>query len=215
MTNLIYRMLPYPMTATVSMPGGCAFALLSIGASGCATRLLVCHRFAVYRFTTLCLIIIILFQEDNIFGTNSSLTYGPQIQKHTYVWYLLTELKLFTVCTPSMRRAGYPILLPWRGGGTIYPGPRPADVTTRSPIMVAECLLSRSMLIKMYYHFMVCACSCIFTLEPGYEKMFFTSYANNKNADQPAHPRSLISAFVISCWDSIISLDSIAEISRL
>ena len=36
------------------------------------------------------------------------------------------------------------------GGGTIYPGSRPADVTTRSPGMVAECLLTRSMLIKMY-----------------------------------------------------------------
>ena len=30
-----------------------------------------------------------------------------------------------------------------------------------------------------------------------------------------AHPRSLISAFVVRCLDSIISLDSIAEISRL
>ena len=37
------------------------------------------------------------------------------------------------------------------------------------------------------------------------------SYANNKGADQPAHPHSLISAFVIRCLDSIISLDSIAE----
>ena len=26
-----------------------------------------------------------LFQEDNIFGTNASLTYGPQIQRHTCV----------------------------------------------------------------------------------------------------------------------------------
>ena len=51
--------------------------------------------------------------------------------------------------------------------------------------------------------------------EPGHEKMCFMSYANNKGADQPAHPRSLISAFVVRCLDSIISLDSIAEISRL
>ena len=29
------------------------------------------------------------------------------------------------------------------------------------------------------------------------------SYANNKGADQPAHPRSLLSAFVIRCLDSI------------
>ena len=35
------------------------------------------------------------------------------------------------------------------GGGTIYPGSRPADVTTRSPRMVAESLLTRSMLIKL------------------------------------------------------------------
>ena len=41
------------------------------------------------------------------------------------------------------------------------------------------------------------------------------SYANNKGADQPAHPRSLISAFIVRCLDSIIPLDSIAEISRL
>ena len=41
------------------------------------------------------------------------------------------------------------------------------------------------------------------------------SYANNKGADQPAHPRSLISTFVVRYLDSIISLDSIAEISLL
>ena len=40
-------------------------------------------------------------------------------------------------------------------------------------------------------------------------------YANNKGADQLAHPRSLISVFVVRYLDSIISLDSIAEISRL
>ena len=46
------------------------------------------------------------------------------------------------------------------------------------------------------------------------EKMCLMSYANNKGADQPAHSRSLISAFVVRYLDSIISLDSIAEISR-
>ena len=51
--------------------------------------------------------------------------------------------------------------------------------------------------------------------EPGHKKMCLMSYVNNKGADQPAHPLSLISAFVIHCLDSIISLDSIAEISRL
>ena len=34
-----------------------------------------------------------------------------------------------------------------------YPGSRPAGVTTRKPRMVTECLLTRSMLIKMYLPF--------------------------------------------------------------
>ena len=33
-------------------------------------------------------------------------------------------------------------------------------------------------------------------------------YANNKGADQPAHPRSLISAFVVRCLDSIYNTSS-------
>ena len=36
------------------------------------------------------------------------------------------------------------------GGGTIYLGSRPEGVTTHSLRMVTECLLARSMLIKMY-----------------------------------------------------------------
>ena len=42
----------------------------------------------------------------------------------------------------------------------------------------------------------------------------FMEYANNKGADQPVHPRSLISAIVVRCLDSIIALLAIAEISR-
>ena len=34
--------------------------------------------------------------------------------------------------------------------------------------------------------------------EQGHEKMCFMSYVNNKGADQPAHPRNLISAFVFT-----------------
>ena len=43
----------------------------------------------------------------------------------------------------------------------------------------------------------------------------FLSYANSKDTDQPAHPRSLISVFVIRCLDSIIPLVSISKISSL
>ena len=39
------------------------------------------------------------------------------------------------------------------------------------------------------------------------------SYANNKDADQPAHPRSLISVFVVRCLDSVLSLVSETKIS--
>ena len=40
-------------------------------------------------------------------------------------------------------------------------------------------------------------------------------YADNKCADQPAHPRSLISTFVFHCFDSIISVVSISKMSSL
>ena len=54
-----------------------------------------------------------------------------------------------------------------------------------------------------------------YIIEPGHEKMCLMLYVNNKGADQPAHSRSLISAFVVRCLDSVISLDPIAEIPRL
>ena len=39
----------------------------------------------------------------------------------------------------------------------------------------------------------------------SWEKLF-VPYANNKDVDQTAHPRSLISVFVIRCLDSIVAL---------
>ena len=43
----------------------------------------------------------------------------------------------------------------------------------------------------------------------------FLPYVNNKNADQPAHPSSLISAFVVHCQDSMISKRAKSKLSRL
>ena len=40
----------------------------------------------------------------------------------------------------------------------------------------------------------------------------FIPYANNKGANQPANSRSLISAFVVRCLDSVISLLAIDKI---
>ena len=41
------------------------------------------------------------------------------------------------------------------------------------------------------------------------------TYASNKGADQPAHLRSLISAYVVGCLDNVMSLVSVTEISSL
>ena len=54
-----------------------------------------------------------------------------------------------------------------------------------------------------------------FSCEPGHEKICLMSFANNKGADQPAHPHSLISAFVARCLDSVLSLVYVTEISSL
>ena len=48
--------------------------------------------------------------------------------------------------------------------------------------------------------------------EPGHEKMFLMSYANNKGADQIA--LNLISAFIVRCLDNV-SLVSVTKISSL
>ena len=44
-------------------------------------------------------------------------------------------------------------------------------------------------------------------------KPVFGGFANNKGAEQPAHPRSLISTFVICFSESIISKLATDEIS--
>ena len=53
------------------------------------------------------------------------------------------------------------------------------------------------------------------SIDPGHAKMCLMPYANNKGADQPAHPRSLISAFIVRSLDSIIFLVSRSEIPRV
>ena len=52
------------------------------------------------------------------------------------------------------------------------------------------------------------------TIEPGHEKMYLMPYANNKGTDEPAHPRSLISAFVVHCSDRMVRLVCISKISK-
>ena len=50
---------------------------------------------------------------------------------------------------------------------------------------------------------------------PGHAKMWLMPYANSKGADQPPHPRSLISTFVVRCLDSMICILAISKGSRL
>ena len=117
------------------------------------------------------IMVITLFQENNIWHecqsniwSSYTKTYSRLIitdrTKIIYSMYRAGEVSVHRTCC---KRATQPYS--FEGGGTIYPGSRPA-VTTRSPRMVAECLLTRSMLIKMYCHFMVCACICaiVFTV---------------------------------------------------
>ena len=40
-------------------------------------------------------------------------------------------------------------------------------------------------------------------------------YANTKGADQPTHPHSLISVFVVRCLDRMIPMFDISKIARL
>ena len=49
---------------------------------------------------------------------------------------------------------------------------------------------------------------------PGHTKTCLMPYANNKGADQPAHPHSLISTFVVRCLDSMICILAISKVSR-
>ena len=49
---------------------------------------------------------------------------------------------------------------------------------------------------------------------PGHAKTCLKPYANNKCADQPAHPRRLIRTFVVRCIDSVICILAISKVSR-
>ena len=49
---------------------------------------------------------------------------------------------------------------------------------------------------------------------PDHAKMCLMAYVNNNSADQPAHPRSLISTFVVRCLDSMIRILAVYKVSR-
>ena len=79
-----------------------------------------------------------------------------------------------------------------------------ASITGKQLIFSGFFLLYLSSLLS---HF------CWKSYGPRLEKTCLRGFLNNKGADQPAHPRRLISAFVIRFWESIISKLAIAEIT--
>ena len=81
---------------------------------------------------------VLRYKDIHAFDNNKTM-------KIIYSMYRAGEVSVHRACC---ERATQPYSL--GGGGTICPGSRPAGVTTRSPRMVTECLLTRSMLIKMY-----------------------------------------------------------------
>ena len=56
-------------------------------------------------------------------------------------------------------------------------------------------------------------CAAKLKIGPQREKTCLRGFANNTGADQPAHPRSLISAFVIRFLESIICKLATGDIS--
>ena len=64
------------------------------------------------------------------------------------------------------------------------------------------------MLISRYYKFVLAQLN-----GTGHAKMCLMPYVNNKGADQPAHPRSLISTFIVHHLDSIICILAIYKVS--
>ena len=81
---------------------------------------------------------ILRYKDIHAFDNNKTM-------KIIYSMYRASEVSVHRACC---KRATQTYSL--GGGGTIYPGSRPEGVTTRCPRMVTECLLTRSMLIKMY-----------------------------------------------------------------
>ena len=115
------------------------------------------------KYLIIIIIIITLFQEDNIFGRVASLTYGPQLTnvghdiikmnrhacKIIYSMYRVNALR-----TPSRLRAGYPTLLQWRGRYD-FSRLKTSRVLPHTSVLVIECFLTRSMLFLkcIYTHY--------------------------------------------------------------
>ena len=84
-----------------------------------------------------------------------------------------------------------------------------------APLGLQPCfrIFTVSLIVSLTYGCVLLLWYFVVLNEPDHEKMCLMPYANNKGADQPAHPRSLISAFVVRCLDSIIPILAISKVS--
>ena len=73
-----------------------------------------------------------------------------------------------------------------------------SQVSQKSRVALELDLASRYVAFYLGLHLDPVVASEVYTFNgPRHEKTCIRWFANNKGADQPAHPRSLISAFVI------------------
>ena len=86
-----------------------------------------------------------------MFGTNARLAYGPQIQRHTCVCKLLTELKLFTVCTERVRSPYTEHAASGLPNPTLLEGEVRCIQATEQQSENGSRVFTSSMLNKMYY----------------------------------------------------------------
>ena len=137
------------------------------------------------------------------------------ITDRTKIIYRAGEVSVHRACC---KRATQPFSL--GGGGTIYSGSSPADVTTLSPRLVAGCLLTRSMLIKngkcMYCrNVFTVICNIIIIsilifrsvlslrmIERPHDKTNKKICSPSEDSGQPGHPPSLVRVFAVRSFDS-------------
>ena len=68
------------------------------------------------------------------------------------------------------------------------------DILMAIKVRINGIVMTMNLLTQLFIYPLVC-------IGPGHAKTCLKSYANIKGADQPAHPCSLISTFVVRCLD--------------
>ena len=129
---------------------------------------------------------VLRYKDIHAFDNNKTM-------KIIYSMYRAGEVSVHRACC---ERATQPYSL--GGGGTIYPGSRPAGVTTRCPRMVTKFLLTRSILIKMFK----------FTISgyvPVYVHCIYSLYARNRSARERRTEGPCVKAILAALFSTVPS----------